>query len=73
MRAQARQNFDDTIVNMKQNLAYAFDYNALGIPLAAGLQYPFIGWLVSPMFAALAMSPSSALVIGSALRLRSMV
>ncbi|WP_245801397.1 heavy metal translocating P-type ATPase [Pollutimonas bauzanensis] len=66
----ARHLSDATIANMKQNLGFAFVYNSLGVPLAAGVLYPFTGLLLSPMFAALAMSLSSASVVANALRLR---
>ena len=59
-----------TIGNIKQNLAFAFLYNALGIPIAAGVFYPLFGWLLSPMIASAAMSFSSVSVITNALRLR---
>ncbi len=68
--SHARSISQATVANMKQNLRFAFVYNALGVPLAAGLLYPFTGWLLSPMFAALAMSLSSASVVANALRLR---
>ncbi|HBC00219.1 MAG TPA: hypothetical protein DC032_06445, partial [Pseudomonas sp.] len=55
---------------MHQNLTFAFLYNALGVPLAAGLLYPLTGLLLSPIIAALAMSMSSASVVFNALRLR---
>jgi Cu+-exporting ATPase len=56
--------------NIRQNLFFAFFYNALGVPLAAGVLYPVFGVLLSPMVAAAAMSFSSVSVIGNALRLR---
>ena len=69
---RARKLSRATIRNIKQNLLFAFLYNALGIPIAAGLLYPFFGWLLSPMIASAAMSFSSVSVIGNALRLRSL-
>ncbi len=59
-----------TMSNIRQNLVFAFGYNALGIPLAAGALYPAFGWLLSPIVASLAMSLSSVSVVGNALRLR---
>ena len=59
-----------TMSNIRQNLVFAFLYNALGIPVAAGVLYPFFGWLLSPIIAGAAMSLSSVSVIGNALRLR---
>ena len=58
--------------NIRQNLFFAFVYNALGVPIAAGVLYPFFGSLLSPMIAAAAMSLSSVSVIGNALRLRTL-
>ncbi|MBC7575275.1 MAG: heavy metal translocating P-type ATPase [Herminiimonas sp.] len=68
--ARARELSVETVRNMYQNLGFAMVYNALGIPLAAGVLYPFTGHLLSPMVAALAMSLSSVSVITNALRLR---
>ena len=59
-----------TMANIKQNLFFAFAYNSVGVPIAAGLLYPFFGVLLSPMFAAGAMSLSSVSVIANSLRLR---
>ena len=69
--ATARALSQATVSNMRQNLLFALVYNGLGVPLAAGVLYPFTGLLLSPMIAAVAMSLSSASVVGNALRLRS--
>jgi Cu+-exporting ATPase len=68
--AKARQLSRATMRNIRQNLFFAFIYNALGIPVAAGVLYPVIGLLLNPMIAAAAMSFSSVSVISNALRLR---
>jgi Cu+-exporting ATPase len=67
---RARRLSRATIANIRQNLFFAFVYNAIGVPIAAGVLYPFFGLLLSPMFAAAAMSFSSVSVIANALRLR---
>jgi Cu+-exporting ATPase len=67
---RARRLAQATVGNIKQNLAFAFVYNLLGIPIAAGIFYPVFGWLLSPMIASAAMSFSSVSVITNALRLR---
>jgi Cu+-exporting ATPase len=68
--ARARQLSKATMRNIRQNLFFAFIYNALGVPVAAGLLYPFFGLLLSPMVAAAAMTFSSLSVVLNALRLR---
>jgi len=67
---RARKLSQATMRNIRQNLFFAFIYNAVGVPIAAGVLYPFFGWLLSPIFAAAAMSFSSVSVITNALRLR---
>jgi P-type Cu+ transporter len=67
---RARKLSRATIRNIKQNLAWAFLYNVIGVPIAAGVFYPLFGWLLSPMLASAAMSFSSVSVIANALRLR---
>ena len=68
--ARARLLSVATVGNMRQNLAFAFLYNALGVPVAAGILYPFFGLVLSPVIAAAAMGLSSVRVVGNALRLR---
>ena len=68
--ARARRLSEATMKNIRQNLFFAFIYNALGVPIAAGLLYPFFGLLLNPMIAAAAMSFSSVSVIANSLRLR---
>ena len=67
---KARRLSRATMTNIRQNLAFAFLYNMLGVPIAAGVLYPFVGLLLSPMIASLAMTFSSVSVIVNALRLR---
>ncbi|QNI35943.1 heavy metal translocating P-type ATPase [Edaphobacter albus] len=67
---RARRLSEKTMKNIRQNLFFAFVYNAAGVPLAAGILYPLFGWLLNPMVAAAAMSFSSVSVIANALRLR---
>ncbi|NGX99209.1 MAG: haloacid dehalogenase, partial [Candidatus Afipia apatlaquensis] len=69
---EARQLSRATMRNIRQNLAFAFLYNAAGIPVAAGVLYPVFGILLSPMIGAAAMALSSVSVIGNALRLARM-
>jgi len=68
--ANARKLSRATMGNIRQNLFFAFVYNAAGVPVAAGVLYPLLGLLLSPMIAAAAMALSSVSVIGNALRLR---
>ena len=68
--ARARKLSAATMRNIRQNLFFAFIYNAAGVPIAAGLLYPVFGILLSPMIAAAAMAASSVSVVGNALRLR---
>ncbi|MEO6470515.1 MAG: HAD-IC family P-type ATPase, partial [Aeromicrobium sp.] len=67
---RARKLSQATMSNIRQNLVFAFAYNSAGIPIAAGILYPFFGLLLSPIIAAAAMALSSVSVIGNALRLR---
>jgi Cu+-exporting ATPase len=67
---RARRLSRATLRNIRQNLFLAFVYNAIGVPIAAGVLYPFVGWLISPIWASAAMTLSSVSVITNALRLR---
>ena len=67
---RARRLARATMNNLRQNLFLAFVYNAVGVPVAAGILYPFVGLLISPVWASAAMTLSSVSVIGNALRLR---
>jgi Cu+-exporting ATPase len=69
---RARELSQATMRNIRQNLFFAFVYNSVGVPIAAGVLYPFFGLLLSPIFAAAAMSLSSVSVITNSLRLRSL-
>jgi Cu+-exporting ATPase len=66
---RARKLSQATMRNIRQNLFFAFIYNSIGVPIAAGVLYPFFGWLLSPILAAAAMSFSSVSVIVNSLRL----
>ena len=66
----ARSLARKTVRNIRQNLAFAFGCNAIGVPVAVGAPYPLTGWLLSPMLAARATSLSSVSVVGDALRMR---
>jgi Cu+-exporting ATPase len=68
---RARRISESTVRNMRENLGFALVYNAVGVPIAAGVLWPWTGLLLSPMIAAVAMSLSSVSVVGNALRLRS--
>jgi Cu+-exporting ATPase len=70
---RARRLSQATVRNIRQNLFFAFVYNGIGVPLAAGVLYPWLGIALSPMIAALAMSLSSVSVVSNALRLRKAV
>ena len=70
IRARKLSRATMSMANIKQNLFFAFVYNSFGLPIAAGVLYPFLGILLSPIIAASAMSLSSISVVGNALRLK---